>query len=341
MMSVLLHEVGLQFGWSHLQAGPRLRGGEWNEVWRLETSAGPRVLRICNPSTTLARLQYSHSVLEQMSRQLSEVHAPVRTSSGSTYVSFGERLAAVFPLVPGERLATAEGACIEKAARLLAKIHLAGLSAQLKDHPEAMPLRRMDWAANHLWCFRQIESLLAGERVALAAAAPAAGTALVEFVNELAASQIDLVVLRRFFRDRIASLSSERLKTGQIHGDYYPGNVLARASSIEGVIDWDETRREWLVYELGRATWEFCHSDYTLDWRQARQFLEAYRAAGGPAGADTDIRYLSLFMSYTRWEDAMFALTCALNGSHWDAEQNAYHLANLRAIPALLGIQSL
>ena len=122
--------------------------------------------------------------------------------------------------------------------------------------------------------------------------------------------------------------------TALIHGDYYPDNVLTTEGRVSGIIDWDEARLEWLAYELGRATWEFCNVDQLLDKGAARQFVADYADAGGPI-PETEFDHLAPFMRYTRLEDALFDLNQALQGGDWTCEHTEYHHRNLRGMAEL------
>ena len=99
------------------------------------------------------------------------------------------------------------------------------------------------------------------------------------------------------------------------------------------MLDWEECHPDWLVAELGRALWEFCKSEtrQTLHAERARDFLRAYREAGGPV-PESDFDLLVPLNRCVRLIEVLFALDEARRGQPWDA---AYTLGNLRALANL------
>lgn len=94
------------------------------------------------------------------------------------------------------------------------------------------------------------------------------------------------------------------LLTGPTHGDYYRGNLICRDGQIKGIIDWHDASERPLSVELAGAAYEFCRNDeYVLDTGRVREFVEAYRAHGGPV-PDREIEMLLLFMRWWIREDA-------------------------------------
>ncbi|GIP30908.1 MULTISPECIES: phosphotransferase [unclassified Paenibacillus] len=122
-----------------------------------------------------------------------------------------------------------------------------------------------------------------------------------------------------------------RFMSGFIHGDYYGGNLLTdRRGQITAVIDWDECGKEWLIYELARSIWEFCHDDEEnrMDSRNAHAFLQDYRNAGGPV-PETDFAFILPFIRYVRLVEILFNLDQGLKGQPWSPE---YTVHNLKAL---------
>lgn len=118
----------------------------------------------------------------------------------------------------------------------------------------------------------------------------------------LAATRVGDVVAKPVTEDRTAAHPGSRLPddaldawcerwlrhieepAGFVHGDFYRRNILCRDGRIVGLIDWDDARHDLLVTELAWAMWEFAKSPdgTTLTGERAAQFLNDYRAAGGP-----------------------------------------------------------
>ncbi|MGH2872911.1 MAG: phosphotransferase, partial [Solirubrobacteraceae bacterium] len=84
-----------------------------------------------------------------------------------------------------------------------------------------------------------------------------------------------------------------------VHGGFYAGNVLWRASAGRvAVIDSDEVRTDDPARELAWAAWEFCHDpDGTdLDHTAAYEFLaDSSRYAPLPSGLPADL------IPWVRW----------------------------------------
>jgi len=319
--------VEARYGLSQARIGPALDGGEWNGVYRLETAHRPYVLRISHPSTTAEALGHAHDVLRFVGQRLAVVHPPLLARDGSTSFHHEGRWISLFPWVYGERLTSDADALRTAAARLLADVHRAGLRYRGAGHPQWPPLAagtnpERDGVPERF----QAES--------------AARLDLRKLALELRQAGLDLQRLHdsvtRTVRE--AAEQVEPLTTGLIHGDFYPDNILESHGEITGLLDWDETRPEWLVYELGRATWEFCHQGYELDTERARSFIQAYLGVGGPIPL-RETRWIVPFMRFTRLEDACFDLQQALNGDQWSEEQTEYHAANLRAAQSLAGLE--
>lgn len=76
---------------------------------------------------------------------------------------------------------------------------------------------------------------------------------------------------------------AEGVLTSVIHGDYYRGNILCAHRKITGVIDWHDADTAPLALELAGAVFELCHDgDLLPKSTLAMDFIDAYRASGGP-----------------------------------------------------------
>ena len=56
----------------------------------------------------------------------------------------------------------------------------------------------------------------------------------------------------------VQELSSKSLPIQQIHGDFYPGNMLVIGNRIVGLFDWEESILEWRIWEVAQAIVGFC-----------------------------------------------------------------------------------
>jgi Ser/Thr protein kinase RdoA (MazF antagonist) len=131
--------------------------------------------------------------------------------------------------------------------------------------------------------------------------------------------------------------SGRKLQMAPTQEDYYSHNLLVQARQISGVVDWDECGPEWLAFELGWATWEFCSDKPThrLNLAWTRRFLAAYREAGGPVPSG-DFDLLLPFIRCVRIQEILFNLEQARLGQPWSP---AYMLHNLLSLENLEGLQ--
>jgi Ser/Thr protein kinase RdoA (MazF antagonist) len=106
---------------------------------------------------------------------------------------------------------------------------------------------------------------------------------------------------------------------------------------VSAVIDWDDAHPDWLVYELARATWEFCRSkkEKTLDENRAFDFLRNYTEAEGVV-SPVDFDLLIELMRAVRLQEVLFALAETIRGEFSDLE---YTLFNLLSLENLRGVK--
>jgi len=219
--------------------------------------------------------------------QVSGVCPPVCCLSGETVVNFAGRLAAVMPFVHGQR---AERGRIdpEMAGTWLGKLHQVSVQ-----EPGQLPEDS----------FHTIPA----------------------YAEALAAQGIDLAAMRGRFNLWRQELIGQ--PTGLLQGDYYPSNIIVAGARIAGVVDWDEASVGPLVWELGRALWEFAGDAEkgTLSKQTANAFLGGYVNAGGP---EPDSSLLAGAMAQNRLWDALWAFQ-DVDGFE---ENLQYHLHHLRAM---------
>lgn len=107
--------------------------------------------------------------------------------------------------------------------------------------------------------------------------------------------------------------TSASLRTGVVHGDYYPRNLLCRRSRVVAVIDWHEARIAPIAGEIAWAAWEVAHDDRLgLLPERAGRFLDAY----GP-GAPSFALALSLMRVWLR-DNIRYGLALARGGTSID-----------------------
>lgn len=312
-----------------------LTGGEWNNVLRLNSDRGTFVLRISHPTTAPEAIAYEHKLMHFMSFHIPEVPSPIAAYDGSTYLRHDSLLVTLFPLMPGRMLEREnEVECIS-AAKMLAQLHKAGLKyPDFSSRLNNPPLRELDWSNNSTWRWAEVKNLLFNqtEEFLKTVSDPDKRSC----TEQIFAKRTEIAQEREAFRDWVAALraSGRALVFAPIQGDYWCNNLLVKDGQVSAVVDWDECKTEWLVYELGRATWEFCQnrSQHTLDCQKAVRFLQAYQGAGGPVPS-TEFDLLIPFMRCVRVIEVLFSLQQAWNfGLDEHGLHNLLSLENLRDV---------
>lgn len=128
-------------------------------------------------------------------------------------------------------------------------------------------------------------------------------------------------------------VQSGHLVCGATHGDFYRGNVLCRDGRIIGIIDWYDSEVAPLAVELAGATFEFCRNDeHVLQVERAREFVAAYRNAGGPL-PDHEIAMLLPLMRWWVRKDARTSL------AYSSGAENPYARNQIRAFGVLADLR--
>jgi Ser/Thr protein kinase RdoA (MazF antagonist) len=320
-----------------------LSGGKWNQVFCLNCEQGNFVVKISHHTTTLEDIVYEHKLMKFMNHRIPEVLAPITTEKGTTYLCYNGLLIMLFPLMPGQMLnRDREEECIA-AARMLAHLHRAGL-----EYPALSPrfhypsLKDLNWECNRAWRWREIEKLLFNQTKPVLKTTSHSVTE--SYVEQIFARRSEIVKEREYFRNWIANLyeSGRTLTLAPIHGDYWRNNVLVQNDVISAVLDWNKCQVEWLVYEVGQATWEFCknRSQNTLDFPKAVRFLQAYQEAGG-AVPSSDFDLIVPFIRCLRIIEILFALQHSLDSSQQPSPYglNEHLMHNLLSLENLRGVE--
>lgn len=116
---------------------------------------------------------------------------------------------------------------------------------------------------------------------------------------------------------------SKSARSQPLHGDYYEGNLLARAGHVTAVLDWDEALIGPPEVELASAALELADV-LGRDLTGARQFVDGYHAEGGTAGHLDDLALVQLMRHRLRREAVYFGITVGRGVQH-DADDLAYH----------------
>ncbi|MBX3111789.1 MAG: phosphotransferase [Fimbriimonadaceae bacterium] len=261
----LLSSLTKAYGWKCCRFVCVLRGGEWNDVWRVQADGKDYVVRWAPPAADEVALEGSHQLMSLASRQVSGVFPPIPNTLGRTVTDLGGRLVAVLPYVHGWKGERGK-VNAEAAGAWLGCLHRCAVSLPTKALKDEFAV-------------------------------------LTPYVASLQSRGIELEPLRRALESWLDELEGQ--PTGFIHGDYYPSNVILFDGQIAGVIDWDEATVGPLVWELGRAVWEFAGDaeNRTFDGQVAHAFLEGYVRERGPMPSR---RLLSMSMVQSRLWDALW-----------------------------------
>lgn len=125
----------------------------------------------------------------------------------------------------------------------------------------------------------------------------------------------------------LALFDRDHPATQALHGDFYPGNMLAVDGRIVGLIDWDEALLGPPERELAWAAWEWADGLETLDLASALEFVDVYRAAGGPARRIGEHDLRPLVRQRLRWE-----VGYQRANPSYDAEYEAHQLRAFHAL---------
>jgi len=313
-----------------------LTGGEWNKLLHLSCERGAFVLRISHLTSTPEAIAYEHKLMQFMNLRIPEVPAPIPAHDGSTYFCHDGLLVTLFPLMMGRMLDRENEAECISAAKMLARLHNAGLEyPDVSPRPNYPPLRELDWDNNRTWQWIEVENLLfnQSEKFLKTVSDPEKRFC----TQQIFAKRTEIAREREVFRDWVAALTASRrsLVSAPIQGDYWRNNLLVKEGQISAVLDWDECQTEWLVYELGRATWEFCKDrrQHTLNHQKTVRFLQAYQEAGGSVPS-TDFDLLIPFIRCIRVIEILFALQQA---SHLGLDEHVLH--NLLSLESLRDVK--
>lgn len=316
-----------------------LTGGWWNEVFRLPTDSGALVLRVFHRQTKPENVVYQHALTRFLVPKLAEVCAPLVARDGSTFFQHNDRLVCLLPFMPGEIASRESATERNSAAQVLARLHCAALHFPANVPPSLYaPMPEFNWTSNDWWNWFEIRELLAKGAEEIIGLLPQSSEHSILAAREIINRRMQIGEERRNFQKRFAEIKfTRRLLSAPTHGDFYAGNVLVVGGRVSAVIDWDEARPDWLIYELARATWEFCRlkAEKNLDENRAFDFLQSYtQAEGAVSPADFDL--LIEMMRAVRLQEVLFALAETMRGEFFDLE---YTLFNLLSLENLRGVK--
>lgn len=110
-----------------------------------------------------------------------------------------------------------------------------------------------------------------------------------------------------------------------LHGDFCGGNALVADGHIVGLLDWDEALVGPPERELAWAAWEWGDCLKTLDLEPALAFVDAYRAAGGPARRIGEHDLRQLVRQRLRWESGYRRANTPFDLEYESRQLRAFH----------------
>lgn len=311
-----------------------LEGGYWNSMLKLQCDKGIFVLRISHPTTIPESVAYEHDLMRFMSARLPQVPAPLAARDGTTFFSFDGRVLSLFPFIAGQIADCGREPVRRAAAEILAQLHRAAVDyPTTASRPGHTRLRDLNWDRNRLWDWEQVDAFLSGDKELSQRVANRLQEEELSTVSTIVSRWSEITRERVSFQQWVARLaaSHRRLLLAPMQGDFYGGNLLFEGDQVTAVLDWDECGPEWLCYELGRATWEFCKSkgSHSLNRSWALGFLQVYQNAGGPVPPGS-FDLVIPFMRCVRVQEVLFALGEALRGEPWDPGYTLHNLISLQ-----------
>ena len=233
---ILLHyAIGTVVAWQEIP------GGLANSNFKLTTTAGTFLLKICDEKTQ-AELETQIAVLEHLRRYDYPTAYPVFQNDGAVILSTPIWHGVIYDFLQG-RPPEITPNVMRQIANALARLH------QIPPI-ESLPAFSMGVSAMSKF-FDEIR-----------------GTAVADhpFVSWL---KIQL--------QRLTPYLNAALPTGIVHGDLFADNVLFNGDRLIGVIDFEEICHGALLLDIGMAIVGCCYDDQNRLCRQwARSFLESY-----------------------------------------------------------------
>jgi Ser/Thr protein kinase RdoA (MazF antagonist) len=104
-------------------AAVAIHNGDEASVWRVQTTAGPAVVRVGPAWRTTAEVAWVHDLLDYAAHALDVAVAPRPARDGTTAFWWRGRPVALFPFVAGTALNREDTHLRREAARLLARVH--------------------------------------------------------------------------------------------------------------------------------------------------------------------------------------------------------------------------
>lgn len=303
--------------------------GWHNSIFRIDTRSGERfVLRVHIPDEGPDFVEPTLRVATAYAQRLPFVHAPIPARDGELWKLVSGRTATLWPFVHGRNgdEAALDGAV---AARCLGELHSVGSSALGElEGIELQPWSDMDWRRNGRWNLEEAERFLTSNWSQFKVS-----TSLTEVLELLRTACGSM-------QAALQNLDSSQMPTLPLHGDFYPHNlIVGAAGQVIGLVDWDESRIDWRVWDLANALLEFCAgpAGMNFDSACARNLIAAYETAA-PGLSAAERNSLPLLIKARKLDEFLYSIAETYTGAAEDWEYLDSSLTGLLQIQDLSSI---
>jgi len=287
MIQTAINILTQYYNLDHILDAKELLGGYCNQSYVVTAEQMDRqvkyLVRRYNPRTEEKELKFEHAFINHLKKNgFTKVAGVIPQKSGNTYVienlTSGSRKIsvfwAVFEYLEGQDRYTWTDTHIASddmisAASALAQLHAAGQNFRKPPGADRVQPKIMDL----LPTFRKIYS---------------------EYFRKAGHTRFDQCF--RKHRDSILSAVDQALIPGPdlkrlpqlpVHCDYHPGNLKYHNSSVVGIFDFDWSKIDLRIFDLGLALVYFCavwdgQPAGSLDLDKYKLFLQTYNAACSP-----------------------------------------------------------
>ena len=291
----------------------RMEGGERNRVYKI--SGLDLAVRVYQPTAPLDGVHFEHKLMSLLSEKMSCVIRPLCFEPNKSFFIWDGRPVSVVPFLYGKKPTRGDcentGFCYE-AGKILGLIHryAAEKSNELPVLSSRVPVIQMDPFYNHMYDWEKACKWLSST----------------VFSSELPYMKDQLEELWVFIK------GLKDMPFIPVHGDYYKGNLLWNGKHITGVLDFDDSRLEWAVYETARSLWEFTRNDslFIFNQLQKEAYLQGYASVFPSFEYDREL-YLKI-IKLIRLFEIISTASSMINGDllgGWDKEGIDYHWTNL------------